>query len=1040
MSTTLQQESGPEPPARKVVTVLLSDVVGSSALAARLDPERLERVMGRFFDAAAKVVVGHGGTVDKFIGDAVMAVFGVPRVHEDDAARGLRAALDLHGVVDGLNDRLERDWGVRIALRTGVNTGDVMTGDHLSGRLVTGDSVVVATRLAEGAQAGEVLVGERTTAAVGGFEFGEPHVVAAKGRKQGVRARLLVRELSSDRPRAARVSGTVFVGRRAELDLLTSTYERVVHGGEPHMVAILGEPGVGKTTLVGELRKRLGEDSAWYLGRCLAYGRAATYQPLADILRRRLGLDDAEPEEKVRDRLGEHGILAVTLGYEPDTQLHPQEVRRQLQEAWVELLNELAEERPTVVVVEDLHWAENALLELLERAARQARGPLLMLLTARPELVARSPAWTAGGPNASQLRLEALTGEEADAMLAGLAGSLPNHVRDLVLDRAEGNPFFLEEAFAALIDRGLGGHGPEGSAVLGTPAQLPVPDSIRGVIAARIDLLPSLDKEALQVASVVGRTFWEGAVRELLDGAPFDPGLLEERGFVRVRRESMLGGERELAFKHALTREVSYGALPLARRARLHARVAEWLDQTGADADEHASLLAYHYAEAAAPAVADLAWSDEDERRAELRDRAIRWLRRAAALAVGRYEIHEAVSLLEEALVMAGDDNLRTDLLLDVARACRLRYDTDGFHAALEQALSLDPPAAVSAEIHSQLAISGSMPELWREQPSPQAIDVWAQHALSLAEPGSRAHAMSLLARARMRPGRSREIADEALALADRIGDPALLASAIQTRTDVAVAQGARDEARRLMDRALRVVPATGDPYEREGVLLFAAILYARDGRIAEARRLAAEHDALATRLSPHQEVHGVGLDLIVETATGEWEAARELSARAEAATAANRDTPCQFNWRALLMAALGHAQLGREREARRLEEQAMAAVEVSGPVSREPAMLRLALLRGDLEAVEELLVAPGALKYDVSYAAARLDALAAVGDREGVEREAPPVLALGGYAAPFALRALAAVRGEPTLLERAAAAFDELGLRFFAAETRAGI
>ena len=1039
--TEPEREPGPEPPARKVVTVLLSDVVGSSALAAELDPERLERVLGRFFDAAAEVVVGHGGTIDKFIGDAVMAVFGVPRVHEDDAARALRAALDLRDVLAALNDQLQRDWGVRIAVRTGVNTGEVMTGDLDSGRLVTGDSVVVATRLVQGAKAGEILVGDRTAASAAGvFGFGQPHVIAAKGRRDGVRAHRLLRALSWDRPRAVPAAGNVFVGRRAELDLLTITHERVVRSGEPHLVAILGEPGVGKTTLIGELGERLDEGLPWHAGRCLAYGRAATYQPLADILRRRLSLDEAESEEALLDRLGDRRILALTLGHEPETQLHPQEARRQLREAWIELLNELADEGPAVVVIEDLHWAQDALLELLERAVRQARGPLLMLVTARPELAERSPAWIAGMANASQLRLEPLSDEEAMRMLAELAGPLPDHLRDLVLDRAEGNPFFVEEAFAALIDRGAIVRGTDGWTVVETPAELPVPDSVQGVLAARVDLLPSVDKEALQAASVVGRTFWEGAVRELLDGAPFDPVLLEERGFVRVRRESTLGDERELVFKHALTREVAYGALPLGRRARLHARVAEWLERTGGNAEEHASLLAHHYAEAAAPAIADLAWPHEEARTAELRDRAIRWLRRAAALAVGRYEIHEAVSLLNEALALAGDDNLRTDLLLEAARACRLRYDTDGFRAALEQALSLDPPAAVSAEIHSQLAIAGSQPELWREPPSLEMIDRWAQRALALAEPGSRAHAVSLMARARAWPGSGRDLADKARALADQIGDPALVAKALQTQTDVAVAQGVHDEARRLLDHGLQIVPATGDPYEREGLLLYATIVYARDGRIAEARRLAAEHDALATRLSPHQEVHGVGLDLIVETAAGDWEAARTLSGRAEAASAANRDTPCQFNWRTLLMAALAHAQLGDEREARRLEEQALAAVEVSGPASREPAMLRLALLRGDLESVEQLLAAPGAAKYDVSYPATRLDALVAVGDREGVERDAPPVLAVGGYAAPFALRALAAVRGDRALREQAAASFDALDLAFFAAETRASI
>jgi hypothetical protein len=600
-----------------------------------------------------------------------------------------------------------------------------------------------------------------------------------------------------------------------------------------------------------------------------------------------------------------------------------------------------------------------------------------------------------------------------------------------VLDRAEGNPFFVEEAFATLIDRGVVGRGAEGWTALETPAQLPVPDSVQGVIAARIDLLPSVAKEALQAASVVGRTFWEGAVRELLDGAPFDPGLLEERGFVRVRRKSTLGRERELVFKHALTREVAYGALPLARRARLHARVGEWLERTGADAEAHASLLAHHYAEAAAPAIADLAWSDEEARTAELRDRAIWWLRRAAALAVGRYEIHEAVSLLEEALVLAGDDSLRTDLLLDAASACRLRYDTDGFRAALEQALSLDPPAAVSAEIHSQLALRGSMPELWREPPSIEAIDGWAQRALSLAEPGSRAHAMSLTAQARARPGCGRDLADQALALADRIGDPALVATAIQTRIDVAIAQGARDEARRLMARALQVVPATGDPYEREGVLLYAAIVYAQDGRIAKARRLAAEHDVLASRLSPHQEVHGVGLDLIVETATGEWEAARaERPRRGRDRRQPRHTMPVQ-----LAGAVDGSA---RPRPAGR---------RAGGPSARGAGAGRRRGQRPRLARARHAATHAVAWRPRCSRAAAgrprgrqvrRL--LRRNPARRTRSRGRPRGRRTRGAASARARRLRSAVRGERTLLEQAAAAFDGLGLAFFAAETRASI
>ena len=1031
----------PEPPARKIVTVLFVDIVASGILAAELDPERLERVMGRFFETSAEVVARHGGTVDKFIGDAVMAVFGVPRVHEDDAARALRAALDLRAALPAFNDELEREWGVRIAVRTGINTGEVMTGDPRLGRLVTGDAVVVATRLQQAAQPGEILVGERTAAASrGAFEFSEPLDVAAKGREGGPRAHRALRALSWERPRGVPSMARVFVGRRAELDLLVLIQERVARSGEPHLVAILGDPGVGKTTLVRALRERFGEHVSWHAGRCLAYGRAATYRPLAEILRGRLDLDETDSEEVVLDRLGDRPILGLTLGFDPGLELHPQEARRQLHDAWVELLGELAANGPAVVVIEDLHWAQDPLLELLERAARRASGPLLMLVTARPELIERAPAWTAGAANVSQLRLERLSPEEALSMLVKLAGSLPDDLQALLLDRVEGNPFFLEEALASLVDRGVLAPGPDGWAVSERVAEVPLPDSVQGVIAARIDMLTSAEKGALQAAAVIGRAFWEGAVRELVDAALFDPAPLEDRGFVRRRPKSSVGGEREFVFKHALIREVAYGSLPVARRARLHARAAEWLERIGTGADEHAALLAHHYSEAASPAVVDLAWAGERDRAAELRDRAVKWLRAAADLAIGRYEIAEAVTLLQEAVTLANDDARRVELMLAAARACRLRYDTDGFRATLERALSLDPPPAVRAEIYLELARSGSLPELWRKPPPLELVDRWTGRARDLAEPGGPAEVQALIAAARARPEAGSAALERALGLAERIDDPELTMTVLTNCARVAAATGSLGEALWWTDRALALADRVQSAFDREGVLLQAVFDYARAGLLMRARELSAEHDALA-RLSPHQEVHAVASRLIVESLIGGWESARRLGGRAEAAAKANADTPCQFNWRSLLVAALAHAHLGDEREAWRLEEQALAAVEVSGPAAREPALLRLALVRHDLSTVQRLLAEnPGPTGWDVDYTPARLDALAALGDRESVEREAPPVLELGGYGKPFALRALAAVRRDRGLREHAAKSFEVLGLTYHASETRAAV
>jgi tetratricopeptide (TPR) repeat protein len=398
------------------------------------------------------------------------------------------------------------------------------------------------------------------------------------------------------------------------------------------------------------------------------------------------------------------------------------------------------------------------------------------------------------------------------------------------------------------------------------------------------------------------------------------------------------------------------------------------------------------------------------------------------------------VGLLHQALTLARDDAVRVELLLAAAHACRLRYDIDGFRAALERALRLNPPRAVSGEIYMELARAGSAPELWKEPPPLELVERWTERAHQLADPDSRVEVRALVAGARARPEAGRAALDRALELADRIKDLKLTMDVLTTRARVAAATGSFGEALQWTDRALALTARLESPLDRDGMLLQAVFDYARAGRLTRARELAIEHDALA-RLSPHQEVHAVASRLIVECLIGAWDSARRLSPRAEAAARANADTPCQFNWRSLLMAALAHAHLGDEPHACRLERQALSAVEVSGPAAREPALLRLALVRRDLSTAQRLLAEnPRATEWDVDYASARLDALASLADRDGVEREAPPVLKRGGYGKPFALRALASVRGDRALWEQAAAAFDALGLAFHAQQTRSAV
>ena len=367
------------------------------------------------------------------------------------------------------------------------------------------------------------------------------------------------------------------------------------------------------------------------------------------MLKEHFELLDTDPPEKILERLGERRLLALTLGLDVAGELHPLVARDRFQDAWAEFLADLASELPTIVLIEDLHWAEPPLLELIEWLRVRVEAPLLVVGTARPELIERRPGW-GKSDGASLSELEPLSQQES-VILVGelLAAEAPPRLNELVLDRSEGNPFVVEELVGMLIDRGQLTRESGRWVVSESAAEIDVPDSVQALLAARIDLLAPADKEALQTAAVIGRVFWTGPVYELVTGEP-DFHALEERDFIRLRSTSSITGQREYAIKHALTREVAYAGLPRARRARLHAGFAAWLERLAEDTgDKHAPLLAHHYAEAVRPENADLAWSGEEVELARLRARAVLWLRRAAEQAAGRYEIDDAVSLLERA-------------------------------------------------------------------------------------------------------------------------------------------------------------------------------------------------------------------------------------------------------------------------------------------------------------------------------------------------------------------------------------------------------
>ena len=1032
--------------ARKIVTVVFTDIADSTALAAALDPERLRRVMTRYFETVSEAFTRHGGTVEKFIGDAVMVVFGIPTVHEDDALRALRGVLDLRDAVANLNDELLRDWGVRITARTGVNTGEVVTGDPSSGQaLVTGEAVNLAARLEQAARPGGVLVGERTAAAArGAFEFSPPARVAAKGKAEGVAGRQLLRALSFERPRGVAGREAPFVGREPELELLEAAYQRAVLASELHLVTVLGDAGIGKTRLAAELRDRMHAGSpepVFRTGRCLSYGHGVTYWPLGEILKEHLGLLESDPEESVRERLGDREILALTLGLESSVDIHPLVARERLHDAWIELFEDLVAERPAVVLVEDLHWAEDPLLELLERLLREVHGPLLLVTTARPELLARRPAWGGGHRNATTLSLEPLGSEDAATMLSGVLGlELPTTLRDMFLERAEGNPFFLEELLASLADRGVLERSDGGWTVREPDADFAVPDSVHAVLAARIDLLEPIEKAALQAASVIGRVFWAGPVSELLGGAEPNFRVLEERDFVRRLPRTAVAGEREFSFKHMLTREVAYASLPRATRARLHAGFATWLEQFGEGRDEHAPLLGHHYAEAVRPDDVDLAWGDAAAEAERLRTKAVAWLRRAAALAFARYALDEEIGLLRRAVELETDPSERAQLHRLIGQANALKYDQPAFREAMLAAIDTGPVEETAAELYGELAFQTAF--RWGHAEDRRLVKRWIDEVLARAAPASGARARALIARSYASPNSAAPAAAEANEIAQQIPDVELRSYALRAQADAALANGRYEEARTLAEQRKALLDEIGDPDHAADVYWSGIPGYVAEGLFDEARRYAALHDEATSELTPHHRLHGVAFLLEVEELAGGWETIRNLTPRVKAAVAANVATPCVHNPRSLLVSALAHACLGDEQESARLESLAdsLRAEEYGRAFDTR---IRLALLRDELDTVERLLhdseKPRKSLIRSTKFAplAARLDALAALGDRERLEVEAPRFLRAGTYLEPFALRALGTVRGDGSLIDEAVAKFEAMGLAWYADETR---
>src|SRR5580765_1634927 len=633
---------------RKTVTIVFCDITGSTSLGESVDPESLRGLLASYFERMKAIVERHGGPVEKFIGDAVMAVFGVPVLHEDDALRALRAAAEMRDALPSLG----------VQARIGVNTGEVVAGT--GERLVTGDAVNVAARLEQAAPPNEVYVGAQTVQLAHAAVDVEPvEPLALKGKSEPVEAFRLVAVRGLEETR--RVFDAPFVGREREQRLLREAFDGAAADRACQLFTLLGVAGVGKSRLVAEFLR--GVDATLVRGRCLSYGEGITYWPVVEAVKQ-LRPNERELDPRVA------GPLAVLLGGEGVAS------REEIAFAVRRLFEEAARERPLVVVWDDLHWAEDAFLDLVEHVADWSRdAPILLLCMARPELLDRRPGWAGGKLHAATVLLEPLGRDASDRLLGELAGDVEAGLRERILAAAEGNPLFVEE-MVAMVAASPG-------------AEVTVPPSIHALLSARLDQLPRAERAALERGAVEGQVFHRSAVQAL---APDDPQVsarllgLVRKELVRPER-AVLPDDDAFRFRHILIRDAAYDSLPKATRAELHERFARWVDERGTDLVELDEIVGHHLEQACR-------YREElrldGERTHELAVQASGRLAAGGRGARARDDARSAAVLLARACRLRSDrDECRAGLLVELADARIEADDLHGGHDAAEAALEL---------------------------------------------------------------------------------------------------------------------------------------------------------------------------------------------------------------------------------------------------------------------------------------------------------------------------------------------------------------
>ena len=786
---------------RKLATVLFVDLVDSTALVTSSDPEVVRRRVQTYFERVSHCVTTHGGIVEKFAGDAVMAAFGIPQAHEDDAERAVRAAL---AILDGVHE-------LELEARIGIESGEVVADDSDS-TFATGEAVNVAARLQQAADPGQVLLGpgaHRLT--LGRVEVEDVGPVELKGLEREIWA---WHALSGKADEVREMQQAPLVGRDSELELLQNTYDRALRDRRAHLFTIYGEAGVGKSRLSREFSQAI-EGATVLSGRSLPYGEGVTYWPLAEMVKCAAGIVDDDPLDVAIEKLRsfcEDEVVADLLGLASGVLEAVQAERSQQEIAWAgrEWAQRVAQEQPLVLVFEDIHWAEEPLLELIEHLVTWVReAPLLVITLARPELLDIRPGWGGGRVRATSIELEPLGPNESEELIDALGGTLDPSERQAVLAKTEGNPLFVEETVRMLAEEGSEGIGR-------------IPDTLQALIAARIDRLAPEAKALLQRAAVIGRVFWEGALERLspeLDSLEETLDDLRLREFVLDEERSSIRGEKAYKFKHVLIREVAYSGLSKSARAEHHARFAEWLKERAGE--ELLEIRAFHLDRATA-----LLTELDGAAPVELQKEAAEALAEAGLRAFAREANRTARQHFVRAVEL--EPTLRRRYL--AARAADRLSDLPAVSREMEEVL-----AAAIAEgdgwTQGRALITLAEAAVMREG-DVRAAEEMVDNALAVLEPDDhngryralRAHATIAWMRGDL--AKEEQVMLEALELARASGHKGFESEAADELASVYLARLELDRAEPLIEQAILLAEESGSAEARGRALRFAGQLY----------------------------------------------------------------------------------------------------------------------------------------------------------------------------------------------------------------------